>query len=79
MADIEATANQDPVGGPWGDATDVILCLLPLAFLVATTLVHKIRLPTVKSLPLAAALMWFIRLAYLSSRPNEVTAAVIDA
>lgn len=77
MAENEPVVTEDPVGGPWGDAMDVILCLFPLAFLVATTLLQRIRLPTVKSLPMAAALMWFIRLAYLSSRPNEVTAAVI--
>lgn len=77
MAENEPVVTEDPVGGPWGDAMDVILCLFPLAFLVATTLLQRIRLPTVKSLPMAAALMWFIRLAYLSSRPNEVTAAVV--
>jgi len=56
---------------------DVILCLLPLAFLIAVTLVGRIRLPTSTSLPAAAGIMWFIRLAYLASAPNFTNGAII--
>lgn len=67
----------DPDGGPWGDGPDLIICFLPLVFLVIVTLSQRLRLPTVASLPLAAFMMWLIRLVYLSSPPNEVNAAVI--
>mmetsp|Transcript_11643 Transcript_11643/g.27656 ORF Transcript_11643/g.27656 Transcript_11643/m.27656 type:complete len:747 (+) Transcript_11643:267-2507(+) len=70
-------AEQLPFGGPWGPAMDVIICVLPLVFLVLVTLVPRIRLPTSKSLPMASFLMWLFRLAYLTTDPNYTNAAVI--
>ncbi|CAD7695229.1 unnamed protein product [Ostreobium quekettii] len=78
MAEDEIDATQDPEGGPWHGAADVVLCLAPLAFLVFVTLSQSFRMPTTQSLPLAAAMMWGVRLAYLSSEPNLVNAAVIS-
>ncbi|KAI8463143.1 MAG: L-lactate permease-domain-containing protein [Monoraphidium minutum] len=67
-----------PAPTPGGPAVAVILCLLPLAFLVAVTLVKRIMLPTSVSLPAAAALMAAIRLAYLSAPPALVAACVVS-
>ncbi|GMH40024.1 hypothetical protein BSKO_07928 [Bryopsis sp. KO-2023] len=72
-----STLSDEPIGGPWGDAADVILCVLPLVFLMVVTLSQKLRVPTVTSLPVAAVMMWFVRLAYLGSPANEVHAAVV--
>jgi L-lactate permease len=53
-------------GGAWGPVMDVILCLLPIIFLVTVTLLPK-PLKTTVSLPSAAAIMWAVRLMYLNS------------
>ena len=66
----------DKGGGPWGDAADVILCLLPIAFLLAVTLKPN-PLPTTVSLPSAALMMFLIRVMYLASDPLLVSACVI--
>ena len=63
-------------GGPGGSAVDVLLCLLPVAFLVGVTLMPK-PLPTTKSLPLAAFLMFLVRLMYLQNDPLLTCASVI--
>jgi len=66
-------------GGPWGDVMDVFFCLLPILFLVITvTVTHhgKPLMPTTMSLPIAAVLMYIIRLAYLGSDPLLATASV---
>lgn len=69
-------------GGPWGPAMDVLLCLLPIIFLLVATLKPR-PLPTTASLPLSAACMWVVRLAYLEADALEVTAqalaGVLDA
>jgi hypothetical protein len=39
----------------------VVLCLLPIAFLLLVTVVRRLLLPTSISLPLAAAMLAFIR------------------
>jgi hypothetical protein len=64
-------------GGPWGGFMDVVLCLFPIIFLVYATL-KKNPLPTTKSLPLAAAMIWVIRIAYLNADPAEVTSQAIS-
>jgi L-lactate permease len=53
-------------GGAWGPVMDVLLCLLPIIFLVVVTLLPK-PLKTTVSLPSAAAIMWAVRLMYLDS------------
>ena len=55
---------------------DVVFCLLPIVFLIYAT-IKRNPLPTTLSLPLAAVMMFFIRLAYLGSDPLLTTAAVI--
>ncbi|KAF8068175.1 hypothetical protein HT031_001861 [Scenedesmus sp. PABB004] len=67
----------EPVPTPWGPVAAVVLCLLPILLLIAVTVVKQILLPTSVSLPLAAALLAFIRLAYLSSDPVEVAACLL--
>jgi hypothetical protein len=67
----------EPHEGVWAPAWDVVLCLLPIVFLVVTTLWRPVRLSTTTSLPLAALTMWFIRLAYLKLDANFTNSAVI--
>jgi hypothetical protein len=42
----------------------VLLCLLPIVFLVLVTVVRRLLLPTNISLPVAAAMLAFIRWGY---------------
>jgi lactate permease len=63
-------------GGPWGDAMDVIMCLLPIIFLLAVTLKPN-PLPTTISLPASAVILFLIRVMYLASDPLLVTSSVI--
>lgn len=60
-----------------GPAAAVLLCLLPIFFLLATTLLKPLALPSSTSLPLAAALLALIRLSYLSSPPLLVLAHTV--
>jgi L-lactate permease len=66
----------DQNGGAWGDAMDVIMCLLPILFLLVATLKPS-PLPTTQSLPGAALLLFLIRLMYLASDPLLVCASVV--
>jgi lactate permease len=63
-------------GGPWGDFMDAFLCISPIIVLLYVT-IKKDPFPTTRSLPLAAALMWLIRLMYLDSDPLLACASVI--
>lgn len=63
-------------GGPWGDVMDVILGLLPVMFLIYVTL-KKNPMPTTRSLPLAALMLLWLRLAYFDSDPVLTFASVI--
>eukprot|EP00550_Attheya_septentrionalis_P006494 CAMPEP_0198285058 /NCGR_PEP_ID=MMETSP1449-20131203/4371_1 /TAXON_ID=420275 /ORGANISM="Attheya septentrionalis, Strain CCMP2084" /LENGTH=733 /DNA_ID=CAMNT_0043982303 /DNA_START=124 /DNA_END=2325 /DNA_ORIENTATION=+ len=63
-------------GGPWGSAMDVIFCLLPIVFLLVVTLKPK-PMATTLSLPLAALLMFLVRLMYLGSDPLLTSGSVI--
>jgi L-lactate permease len=63
-------------GGPWGNVMDALLCLLPIIFLVYATLKAK-PIPTTLSLPIAAMILWWIRLAYLRLDVIQTCAAVI--
>ena len=66
-------------GGPWGDGWDVVLSVLPLIFLVLVTIgIPKITLKTSRSLPIAALMLWFIRLAYFSMPPDATNALIIS-
>eukprot|EP00775_Hariotina_reticulata_P006158 gene6158-6395_t len=60
-----------------GPAGAVLLCLSPIMFLILVTLCRQLSLPSTTSLPLAAALLAVIRLAYLSSPPLLVLSTVV--
>jgi len=74
-----ACAVQDDGVGPWGKAMDVIMCLLPIIFLVCATIppFGMKAMPTTKSLPLAAFLMVLVRLMYLGSDALLVCGSVV--
>lgn len=72
-----ALVEMGDTGGPWGDFMDVFFCLLPIIVLLITVTVPALTLPTTVSLPLAAVLMFLVRLAYLGSDPLLTTAAVV--
>jgi len=55
----------------------VLLCLAPIMFLMLVTVCRRLSLPATTSLPLSAALLAVIRLAYLSSPPLLVLATVV--
>jgi hypothetical protein len=63
-------------GGPWGEVMDVFFCLMPIVFLLVVTIKPN-PLPTTTSLPLAAILMYLMRLLYLGSDPVLTNGAVI--
>lgn len=67
----------EPHKGAGTPGLDVFLCLLPIILLVLTTIWRRVQLSTSTSLPLAAVLLWVIRLAYLKLDPNFTNAAVI--
>lgn len=67
----------DEGGGPWGPAMDVIMCLLPIFFLLVVTLKPN-PLPTTTSLPAAAFMMFLIRVMYLGSNPILCSGAIIS-
>jgi L-lactate permease len=71
-------AGGSDAGGPWGDAGDVCLGLLPVAWLVAVTVKRTDPWPTPLSLPCAAAMLAFLRLAYFGSDPILVGGAVLS-
>lgn len=60
-----ATVEKDG-GGPWGEAMDVILGLLPIVVLVFVT-VKKNPWSTTVSLPFSALMLFLIRLMYYGS------------
>jgi L-lactate permease len=62
--------------GPWGEFMDVFFALLPVILLIYVTLKSK-PWPTTISLPVAAMLLAFIRLAYFRSDPVLVGGAII--
>lgn len=64
------------VGGPWGEVMDVIFCIAPIVVLVVATIKPN-PMPTTRSLPLAAFLMYLVRLVYLSSDPVLTHGAII--
>ena len=53
------------------------MCLVPILFLLVVTLVRRLSLPSRASLPLSAALMLVIRLAYLAADPREVMSSAV--
>ena len=71
--------NTHPVSGPWGSAMDVIMCLLPIIFLVIATIppCGLKPLSTTKSLPMSALLMFLVRLMYLGSDPLLVSGSIV--
>jgi hypothetical protein len=64
-------------GGPWGSVMDVLLCLGPILFLIIVTVKPHNPFPTTTSLPLAAIMMYLVRLMYLQSDPIQTHAAVL--
>lgn len=81
VLDVPADAPPDeelqPHAGAWARGWDVFMCLLPIAFLITTTLVKRLHMETSRSLPLAAVFMWIIRLSYLKLDPLYTNAAVV--
>jgi L-lactate permease len=67
----------DEDGGPWGNAMDAILCLLPIVYLLFATL-KKNPIPTTVSLPFSAFFLFLTRVMYLGSNPLLVCASVIS-
>ena len=63
-------------GGPWGEVMDVILCLLPIIYLLFATIKPN-PTPTTTSLPLSAVMMFLVRTMYLGSNPLLTSACVI--
>ncbi|KAF8060283.1 L-lactate permease [Scenedesmus sp. PABB004] len=70
-------AAAPPDATPWGAAASVLLCLAPVAFLLAVCLVRRLALPSGTALPAAAALLAAVRLVALASPPLLVAAAGI--
>ena len=64
------------VSGPGGDVVDVIMCLLPIVFLICVTIKPHNPWPTTVSLPVAAGLLALIRLAYFGSDPVLIGSAI---
>lgn len=64
-------------GGPWGQVMDVIFCLLPIVYLIVAT-VKPNPVPTTRSLPCAALIMFLVRTMYLGSDPLLTSASVIS-
>ena len=67
---------QSDGSGPWGQFMDLLFCLAPIIFLVAVTIKPN-PMPTTRSLPTAAFLMYLVRLMYLGSDPILTNGAVI--
>ena len=66
----------ETVSGPWGDVMDVVMALLPVLLLITVTMKSQ-PWPTTVSLPVAALLLAFLRLAYFRSDPILVGGAII--
>lgn len=64
--------------GPWGHFMDVILCLAPIVFVLLTSLIKRIQLHTEVALPIAAFLMFLVRLAYLGLPPCDTLAYIVS-
>lgn len=65
----------DPTGGQ--QVLDVFLMLSPIVFLAATVMSQRLKLPTTTSLPVAALILFLIRLVYLGSDPLLLCSAVV--
>lgn len=63
--------------GPWGPFMDVIICLAPIIFVLLTSLIKRIQLHTEVALPIAAFLMFLVRLAYLGLPACDTLAYII--
>jgi hypothetical protein len=74
--DCDCAVVSTDAGGDWGDFMDVFFCLLPIIFLLYTT-VKPNPLPTTRSLPMAAVMMFLVRLMYLGGDPLLSSACVI--
>lgn len=53
---------EEPLGGAGGPVVDVLLMLLPLAFLVFVTISKRWSMPTRRSVPLAAGGLYLLKL-----------------
>ncbi|KAL4420202.1 hypothetical protein ABPG77_011418 [Micractinium sp. CCAP 211/92] len=72
------TVADPPLGGPISPGLDVLLCILPVAFLLAVTLSKRLFLPTARSLPWAAFMMWSIKMCWIGENPIHITATVMQ-
>lgn len=75
-SDCDCVVLSDAVGGPWGDVMDVLFCIAPIVLLIVVTIKPN-PMPTTQSLPLAAFLMYLVRLVYLSSDPVLTHGAIV--
>jgi hypothetical protein len=75
-AQCPCVALSDDASGPWGAVMDVLCALFPVLFLIYVT-IKRNPWPTTLSLPCAAVLLAWIRLAYFRSDPVLVGAAII--
>jgi hypothetical protein len=74
--DCGCVVLSNDAGGDWGDVMDVIFCLLPIIFLIYAT-IKPSPMSTTVSLPLAACLMFLVRVMYLGSDPLLTASSVI--
>jgi hypothetical protein len=74
--DCKCAVLEENGSGPWGNFMDLFFCLLPILFLVVVTIKPN-PIPTTKSLPTAAFMMYLVRLMYLGSDPLLTSASVI--
>lgn len=68
--------NEDS-GGPLGSVGDVLLCVLPIFFLIVVT-VKPNPWKTTLSLPVAAVIMYLVRLMYLGLDPLLTNACLVS-
>lgn len=54
-APAPGTVADPPLGGPAGPVLDVLLCLLPVAFLLVVTLSKRLFVPTARRCPAGQA------------------------
>ncbi|KAL4448522.1 hypothetical protein ABPG75_005741 [Micractinium tetrahymenae] len=78
VAPAPETVADPPLGGPASPVLDVLLCLLPVAFLLVVTLSQRLFLPTARSLPWAAFMMWSIKMCWIGENPIRITATVMQ-
>lgn len=81
LSDTNVPGIQD--GLKYSSGADFIMCLLPVAFVICFGVVAvlvpqaRVRLRFSRALPLGAAMMWFIRLAYLKADTQYTNSVIV--